>query len=205
MAETTGAGGADRLPEALALDRRQGLPDALRVLLEEYPRAAWEADPGFDGLVRFWLDRHLMFRRMIGQLDADIRARLDGALAPERFAAGLSRYGGLLVNELHAHHMIEDRHYFPVLARRDARIETGFRLLDADHHALDAYLARFVDAANGALRALDPAAGAAAARDAAGAYEGELGRLGRLIDRHLTDEEELVVPVILRYGSAGLG
>ena len=49
----------------LALADRKKLPDALRVLLEDYPRDGWELDPGFDGLVRFWLDRHLMFRRLM--------------------------------------------------------------------------------------------------------------------------------------------
>ncbi|MFT6944794.1 MAG: hypothetical protein ACJAUW_001372, partial [Yoonia sp.] len=33
----------------------------------------------------------------------------------------------------------------------------------------------------------------------------ELRKLERLLDRHLVDEEELIVPVILRFGSAGLG
>ena len=193
------------LPDALALERRDGLPDALRVLLQEYPRSGWEADPNFDGLVRFWLDRHLMFRQLLTLLRDDVQARLDDAMPADRFAAGLSRYGGMLVNDLHGHHMIEDQHYFPVLAGRDPRIETGFALLDADHQALDGYLARFVEAANGALRTLDPAGPGATARDAAGRFEAELGRLARLIDRHLTDEEELVVPVILRHGTDGLG
>ena len=50
------------LPDDLALGVRAGLPDALRVLLADYPREGWESHPHFTGLVRFWLDRHLMFR-----------------------------------------------------------------------------------------------------------------------------------------------
>jgi iron-sulfur cluster repair protein YtfE (RIC family) len=195
---------ANAVPGALALDRRDGLPDALRVLLDSYPRESWESDPGFNALLRFWLDRHLMFRRLLTLLTTDVQARLDDALAPDRFAQGLSRHGGMLVNDLHAHHMIEDTHYFPVLTGKDPRIASGFALLDADHHALDTYLAGFVEAANGALRALDPAGTKGAARDTAGKLEAELTRLTRLIDRHLTDEEELVVPVILHHGTAGL-
>jgi len=49
------------------LRHRKGLPDALRVLLEQYPRALWESHQNFDGLTRFWLERHLMFRRALGQ------------------------------------------------------------------------------------------------------------------------------------------
>lgn len=203
--ERTGPGAPLDPPASLALERRSGLPDALRVLLQDYPRGGWDSDPGFDGLVRFWLDRHLMFRRLLQLLQDDVRARLDNDLDADRFAAGLSRYGGRLVNDLHGHHMIEDQHYFPTLATRDPRIESGFALLDADHHALDGHLARFVEAANGAIRTLGPAKQAATARDAAGRFETELADLTRLIDRHLIDEEELVVPVILRHGTGGLG
>jgi hypothetical protein len=39
----------------------------------------------------------------------------------------------------------------------------------------------------------------------AGLFQGELIKLEELLDRHLTDEEELIVPVILKYGSADLG
>ena len=33
-------------------------------------------------------------------------------------------------------------------------------------------------------------------------FETEVTRLGGLLDRHLLDEEDLVVPVILEYGAA---
>jgi hemerythrin-like domain-containing protein len=103
---------------------------------------------------------------------------------------------------LQGHHQIEDHHYFPVLSQKDPRIRTGFDLLDADHHALDGYLASFVDGANGAIQGVtqgaDPKPGAEAFRN-------ELGNLARLLDRHLIDEEELVVPVILKFGADGLG
>jgi hypothetical protein len=52
------------------------------------------------------------------------------------------------------------------------------------------------------LRGLgEPGAG----RDAAGALLGELERFAVFLDRHLTDEEDLIVPVILEYRGAGLG
>lgn len=187
------------MPPSLALDARTGLPDALRVLVHAHPREGWAAHPHFAGLVAFWLERHMMFRRLLTHLRQEGEARLDGRLAPERHAAGLSRYGGLLVQELHGHHHIEDAHYFPVLAQKDRTIGRGFDLLDADHHTLEADLAGFADAANAALRAPG-----AEARDAAGACHVALTRLERLLDRHLADEEDLIVPVILKHGTAGL-
>lgn len=194
---------ADDEPDPAALERRAGLPDALRVLLEAYPRAGWESHRQFDGLVRFWLERHMMFRRLVEHLQQEAEARIDGHLSPDRHLAGVARFGGLLVQELHGHHMIEDHHYFPVLERRDLRLAYGFALLDADHHALDAELGAFTAAANAALQAGKDSR-TDSARDAVGRYLEALARLDRLLDRHLVDEEELVVPVILKYGTAGL-
>lgn len=186
----------------LSLDTRTGLPDALRVLLAEHPREAWEAHPQFHGLVSFWLDRHMMFRRLLEALEAEAQGALDGNRDARRFAAALSQYGGMLVNNLHGHHQIEDHHYFPVLAARDARVARGFEILDADHHALDGILNGFVTTTNDAIQTLTTTG---AVTDAAGAFHGDLTRLAGLLDRHLTDEEEVVVPVILKYGADGLG
>ncbi len=185
------------MSDDLSLENRPGLPDPLRVLLAAYPRDGWTSDPGFDGLIRFWLDRHLMFRRILAEMTTTSEALIDRQMDPQRFGAVISRYGGMFVNGLHEHHTIEDTHYFPVLVQKDDRIAKGFDILDADHHAIDRHLADFVDLANGALKKLDD-------RDplqtATGALHEHLGLLHRLLDRHLTDEEELIVPVILRYG-----
>lgn len=185
----------------LSLDTRTGLPEALRVLLAEYPRDGWAAHPQFQGLVSFWLERHMMFRQLMEHMTRETEGFLDGNRDPRGFAQGIGRYGGLFVNQLHGHHQIEDHHYFPILRDREARIARGFDLLDSDHHALDGILARFVEQANGAIRGVsgpDPKTEAGALRDG-------LAGLERLIDRHLTDEEDLIVPVILRDGPGGLG
>jgi len=181
----------------LTLASREGLPDALRVLLAEYPRISWEADPNFDGLVRFWLDRHMMFRRLVGDMLNDARHLVDGQLTPQNYASRLSRYGGMFVNGLHEHHTIEDTHYFPKLATKDPRIAGGFAILDKDHHDIDEHLNAFVASANGILQTRDKRE---VMQTLVGRFEAELSGLERLLDRHLNDEEELIVPVILKFG-----
>ncbi|TDK50542.1 hemerythrin domain-containing protein [Antarcticimicrobium luteum] len=176
----------------LSLHARSGLPEALRVLVEEIPRDAWQAHPDFGGLVAFWLERHLLFRRLLATLEADVQALIDGQIPFEVYAPRLSRLGGLLVNELHGHHQIEDQHYFPLLARFDPRIGAGFDLLDADHQALDGLLNDMATAANAAL-----------AGGAPGRLADHLDGFGRMLHRHLEDEEEIVVPVILKTGFGG--
>jgi hemerythrin-like domain-containing protein len=182
------------MDKTLDLKDRDGLPDALRGLLEAFPRDAWDAHPHFAGLVAFWMDRHQMFRKLCTLLRADAEAVVDGQLALPQMQARLSRYGGILVQQLHGHHHIEDAHYFPLLSGREPALGRGFELLDADHHALDGLLARFTEGANGVLRGTSEP----------GRFHDGLAEFDRLLLRHLADEEDLVVPVILKHGPDGL-
>lgn len=178
----------------LALDRRQGLPDALRVLLEQYPRGTWEAHGNFGEMVQFWLERHLMFRRLLDQLQEETRAYIDKRMDGPEYAPRLSRFGGFFLNQLHSHHHVEDSHYFPQLIGLDGRIEKGFDLLETDHHALDGLLKSFADQANDVLNGRS---------EAVGPFLDHLETFERMLDRHLTDEEDLIVPVILNTGFDG--
>lgn len=185
----------------LALDARAGLPDALRALLAEHPRPGWQADPNFGGLVSFWLDRHLQFRRLMALMREDAQGLLDRDADPRAFGARLSRLGGRFLQEIHGHHTIEDAHFFPLLTRQERSLERGFDMLERDHHDLDAHLDAFTGAANGALRALDRPDDL---RTQGGLLLASLATLDRFLDRHLVDEEDLVVPVLLRDGEAFL-
>ena len=171
------------------LTQRAGLPDTLRVLYETYPREFWPEHDHFHGLVSFWLDRHLMFRKLLGFLRGDTEARIDGALDDATYLPRLQRFGSMFLSQLHGHHQIEDMQYFPRLLQLEARLETGFTLLDADHHTLDASLNELADAANATL----------AGREA-GRLRDDLLRFEGFLDRHLVDEEELIVPIILKHG-----
>ena len=178
------------------LRTRKALPDALRVLVQEFPREAWKEHPNFSQLIAFWLDRHLMFRALLERLEQTGQAALDRKADPRRTQAEISRFGGMLINELHGHHRIEDLHYFPVMQRLDTRVSAGFDLLDKDHHALDGILAGLADGANAALRMQE---GGDPFRDKVAAFRKDLKAFAPMLDRHLVDEEELVVPVLLKY------
>ena len=183
------------------LEKRERLPDALRVLMEEFPREEWQSSAGFEGLISFWLDRHLMFRRLMEAMIKDSEIVLDGNMELQTLQSRLARYGNTLVSQLHGHHHIEDAHYFPVLKTRDPRLTSGFDILDKDHHALDHHLEEFTGVANDILT-LDPAN---PDQERFGNLNANLIGFTKFLDRHLVDEEELVVPVILKYGTQGLG
>ena len=96
------------MDDTLTLDTRDGLPDALRVLLQDFPRETWPEHNNFAGLVAFWLDRHLMFRRLMTALIDDAEQAVDRKIDAQTHAAKLSRYGSMLLQNLHGHHQIED-------------------------------------------------------------------------------------------------
>lgn len=182
------------MDDALDLKNRDGLPEALRALVDDFPRDAWQAHPNFAGLVAFWLDRHVMFRRLCEALRTDAEGAVDGLVSSEQWAPRLSRFGGMLVQQLHGHHQIEDMHYFPLLSRKESALQRGFDILDRDHHAMDGLLDRFTRSANAVLQG----------QAEAGVFREDVLSFEALLQRHLEDEEDLIVPVILKHGPDGL-
>lgn len=176
------------------LSHRTGLNPELLTLLRDHPRDKWLVHPNFAGLVEFWLDRHGMFRKLTDLMRTDAEAAVDGKLDPQQHRQRLSRFGSMLVQQLHGHHQIEDMHYFPALQALEQGLARGFDILDKDHHALDGLLAGFTSSANALLTG----------QGKAGAFHSELLSFRAMLDRHLADEEDLIVPVILKHGTAGL-
>ncbi|MCC0015367.1 MAG: hemerythrin domain-containing protein [Rhodobiaceae bacterium] len=191
------------------LELRAGLPDHLRELARLFPREGWSAHANFGPLTQFWLERHAVFRKLMAQLHADAHACADREIDPIRYAPRLSRFGGLFVGQLHEHHHVEDDHYFPILAARERALQRGFDLLDADHHAIAGTLDAFTRDANAVLTSAGAPAtqgtlpDEAALAGQAARFAETLERFDRLLVRHLEDEEEIIVPVLLKHGEDG--
>lgn len=179
----------------LSLAARTGLPPEFRLILADLPRAGWPDHRDFNGLAAFWLDRHLGFRRMLVSLTDDAQGRLEGKLAPDAHSQRLQRLGSRFLGDLIGHHQIEDDAYFPQLARLEPRIARGFDMLDADHQALHALIDRFAKGANAVLGERN----GARQREVVCRFLTDLTDFDRLLLRHLTDEEDLVLPVVLKH------
>mgnify|MGYP005854995611 CR=1 FL=1 len=174
------------------LSTRDRFPPDLVTLLADWPRAGWSDVPGFEGLAAFWLDRHLGFRDLMSGLRLDAEHMSGGRIDPQRWQGRLLRGGEQLVQGLIGHHQIENANYFPAMVKLEPRLARGFELLDRDHHALDGLLDGFVASANHALQSNDP-------REAALAFHTSLAPFERQLIRHLQDEEDLIIPVILKH------
>jgi Hemerythrin HHE cation binding domain len=189
--------------EALALARRSGWPEDMRVLIARYPREQWDGHANLGEMARFWLSRHAMFRelsQMLTSIEAQFRA---GTLAASEFPRQFVPRLQFLLSQLNVHHQIEDLHYFPIFRAADARLARGFDVLEGDHHAIHADMERTAETANALLRAL--AGDDDRLRRCGDDYAQASGALLKGLIRHLDDEEDLIVPLILDRGEAALG
>jgi Hemerythrin HHE cation binding domain len=189
--------------EALALARRSGWPEDLRVLIARFPREQWQGHANLGAMARFWLSRHDMFRElatMIQTIEAQYR---DGVLSPAEFPRQFVPRLQFLLSQLGVHHQIEDLHYFPIFRTAEARLARGFDVLEGDHHAIHADMAATAETANTLLRALQ--SDADILRRCGDAYTAASGALLKGLIRHLDDEEDLIVPLILDRGEQALG
>jgi iron-sulfur cluster repair protein YtfE (RIC family) len=181
--------------------RGSALSEELRFLARLHPRESWPGHAGLGPLASFWLQRHQAFRELDEVLQSGSQDALDQQHEPQRLRAWLGRHLQVLLWQLQEHHQVEDHHYFPVFRRIEPRLAAGFELLERDHENLHETLAAIVERANAVLApASDP-----------GAFHGALERyldaqrtLGRELLRHLDDEEDLVIPLLLERGESAL-
>lgn len=188
------------MTDLLALDERTGWPADLRVLLARHPRETWGGHANLGETARFWLKRHDMFRELGAALQAGTHAFREGQIEASPFRAWFLPRLRFYLSELEGHHSIEDRHYFPLFRAAENRLVRGFEVLEHDHDLIHRRLEEV------ALRG-QAFAGAEgdALRRAADLYAAAAERLVGGLSRHLLDEEDLIVPLILDRGEGALG
>lgn len=181
--------------------RTDDMPEEMRFLLDRYPRDSWDAHPGFHEKTRHWLGAHQMFRRVAKRVREDTEVLLNKDMATDDYAARLSYFGGNLVGNLHGHHGWEDHSYFPELSAADPRFDAGLELLEQDHADLDRVLDGFTRSANRVIKlaTLDEAQ----AREETADVHKAATTIEAFLERHLSDEEELAVPIILHHRLRG--
>jgi hypothetical protein len=184
----------------LSADKNGNSPE-LMFLLERHPRSSWPA--ARSATVAFWLDVHDRLRRDAAGLDAAGQGYASGRSTPVELAViAAPRLRGL-VAAMQGHHRIEDVEYFPEFRRAEPRLAAGFDRLELEHaglsRAVDAALAALAELHAAAERSAEPAA-AAALKVAAQRFIDAAARLSADLLRHLNDEENLVVPLLLERG-----
>lgn len=185
----------------LDLEQRDGWPADLRILLERYPRASWR-DQRSPGAI-FWLSIHDRFRHEATELSAladEYRAR---QIAITDLAVRVApRLRGMIAH-LHGHHEIEDFHYFPSFRETEKRLAPGFDALGRDHEQLQEDIGAALAAADALMMAAHSGERPSAAHSAAAErYLTASERLFARLLRHLHDEEDLIIPLLIDRRSA---
>ena len=180
---------------------RQEMSSEMKLLLEQYPREAWSSHPGFKEKTQHWLGAHRMFRTVASQILTDTESYIDQSMETSDYADRLSYYGNGLVRNLHGHHHWEDHSYFPELFEADPRFQAGLDVLEQDHDDLEQFLDDFTTTGNRLIKLthLDEKQ----AKETAFALRDTSETICSFLTRHLTDEEELAVPIILHHRLRG--
>jgi hypothetical protein len=189
------------MPALPDLASRTELPADLRALVEKFPRATWRDHANLGATARFWLSRHAMFRELGRALKDSTQSFRDGAVAPPEFLRFFAPRLSFFLEGLEGHHHIEDLHYFPLFRAAEARLSHGFDLLEGDHDAIHRQIAAVVETANRMIQAFGDAERRLSLADR---HAGEADRLLAMLLRHLDDEEDLIVPIILQHGERRL-
>lgn len=185
----------------LSIHTRDSWPDDTAFLLKELPRDGWPDHPGFVRSTQNWLGAHQGFRRLSNHVTGALEDYLDRARDPGQAAAELGWAGDILVRNLHGHHTWEDRSFFPEIRAVDPRFEAGLETLEADHGTLDETLDTLTRQANRVIKLIQ--LDETQARSEAGGLHDTASRLERFLERHLTDEEDLIVPIVLTHRMRG--
>lgn len=184
-------------PPALLLPDRAGLPDTIAYLRAAYPAPQWQAHRNYGELTAFWLRVHASLRdqaQRIARITDGFREGRSTAAAFQTMAVPALNH---FLQHLEGHHGIEDQAYFPKFRALDPRMAAGFDVLESDHRIIHESLEATVEAARTMLHALGTPGDSRAAVDR---YAETSERLFALLARHLSDEEDVVIPAMLAHG-----
>ena len=179
------------------IDTRAGWPEELRTLLERYPRDTWRSNG--NEMTQFWLDKHDYFRHQAAAM-SEMSGRLrDDRVQPAEFAGWLVPRLQAFLGGLHGHHQIEDFHYFPAFREAEKSLAPGFDVLGSDHELMHRAIAEIVEKTNAFIQTLndESPAGRDAQKRAADRYIETSELAFRRLVRHLSDEEDLIIPIML--------
>lgn len=172
---------------------RDGLPSAIRPTLLEEAEADWRTHPRYAGKARFFMTIH---RKLLNGADwlAETAEKLmdtpPDTLSYIANASDLNGRASHLLSFAHGHHEIEDHGYFPQFVRLYPQLGEALSLLDGDHQILDEALTGVETALGQATQSRD---------DMAKLYR-HTAALKKIMHRHITDEEEVIIPIFLRHG-----
>ena len=187
------------MDDTLKLGMRQGLPAELLFLTARHPRETWRGQSALAGTGEIWLANHDHFRALVAKIGERLVQLRESGETTHDSSPALRRHIGNLLAGLDGHHRVEDRHYFPMFQRAEPRLIRGFEILDADHHMIHDAIDELAAATQDSLRRLGQAEGVMTGEQKRSVDDlaGVMSRIAPILDQHLADEEDIVIPLIL--------
>lgn len=163
----------------------------------QLPPEKWY-DSEFSYKTGAWLHFHTNFRRrqnlleQTGETYLDIKSPLSEDNLPQwqNYRSNMLRLLYDQISHLHGHHGVEDSQYFPYFVQHFPRLKPGFAVLDSDHHSIHAMLDELESQCHQLynMTTCQP--------DFADKLHDKIKKAGVLLNRHLSDEEDLVIPIL---------
>ncbi|SJM67704.1 hemerythrin domain-containing protein [Psychrobacter piechaudii] len=158
-------------------------------LLERLPANQWYSSD-YAYKTSSWLNVHTNIRkrqRILRQLSEEY---LMGALNWDNYRTQILQRISIYVLKLHQHHSVEDHGFFPEFVSLYPQLKAGFEILERDHVRLNALLDE--------MQSLNDELAKAQSEDKALAdrLQANLITGTDFLSQHLTDEEDLVVPIL---------
>ena len=142
-----------------------------------------------------WLKVHTNIRkrqRILTQISAGYQS---GEYDWAEYRSQMLKRINMHILKLHQHHGVEDEGFFPEFIRMYPQLQSGFEILGRDHVRLDALLDK-LQVQNDTLARSEVEDKVLAAQ-----LHQTLVEATDLLSQHLTDEEDLVIPILgLRQG-----
>lgn len=142
-----------------------------------------------------WLKVHTNIRKRQRILTQISEAYSSGEFSWSEFRSQILKRINMHILKLHQHHGVEDEGFFPEFISIYPKLAPAFKILAHDHEYLNALLDK-LQIQNDAL-----ARSEAEDKALAKALHDTLAKVTDLLQQHLTDEEDLVIPILgLRQG-----
>ena len=158
-------------------------------LHDDLPPDDW-FNPDYAYKTSSWLTMHSRIQRRQGVLQQTSTAYQENQVDWAVYKSHTLRQLNNHIAHLHSHHSAEDGQYFPRFVKNYPQLAAGFAILDHDHHVLNAALDNLQQSGRMLYNA------SVENPQLAESLHQQLTQVGVLLSRHLSDEEDLVIPIL---------
>ncbi|WP_019026848.1 hemerythrin domain-containing protein [Colwellia piezophila] len=186
-----------QVEQAWQVDLRKGLPAAIKSQLLPLAREQWSQHARYGGKASFFIQYHGDLLATAAYLKQLLATLLDGSqtlFTWQQLKDPLSA-AQYLVDRAHNHHQIEEQVYFPKFREIMPQLSKGIDLLDKDHQSLDLALDDLSNMVMSITMGMNTSD--VINKQQVKLLTDSILHLQRILQRHLYDEEEVIIPIFL--------